>query len=369
LNLTLGVVQNVLDLSAGLIKAVIYKLNITKESAPYSDYSKEALEPGLLHRELEDNVNYLLDKLHEKDGTVTTKMNKLYKKNILMEQHKELKFKSLVADLVDVLPKVEIKPLEFPVIEGEVDNHTHLVIPDMHIGLMQSNYNLEIVQEQLEYISSIVEGSENVHVHFMGDIIQSVSGLNHKDAWKNMDPNVNGAEAIIQPYKLLLEFLTSIRGLCVVNIVGGNHDRMQSSWHEDKTAEGAKLIAFMLDNSMDVPVIFDPNRVVDNEDPNMTVILLHGDKKVDNLPAKSIAWEYGDSNKFNYILTAHKHSRNQNPNDDGLNFRKEALPAFCPADNYGKTVAHPSLPGFKIISTWDNKLPTAVDIPLHYEKS
>ncbi len=30
-----------------------------------------------------------------------------------------------------------------------------------------------------------------------------------------------------------------------------------------------------------------------------TMILLHGDKKVDNLPARDIAWNYGNTDKFN----------------------------------------------------------------------
>ena len=238
----------------------------------------------------------------------------------------------------------------------------------MHIGLEQSNYNIDIVREQLQYVLTFVKDSPKLHVHFMGDIIHSVSGLNHKDSWKNMDPAATGAEAIIQPYKLLLEFLGSIDNLHSVNIVGGNHDRLQSAKDQENTGEGAKLIAFMLDETLvSTPVNFDSYRIIDDEDPNMTVITLHGDKPVDKEPGQSIAWTFGNPSKFNYILTAHMHSRKQNPKDDGLTFRKEALPAFCPLDTYGKTVAHGSLPGFKLISAGKNKLPLVVDIPLHYD--
>ncbi len=124
----------------------------------------------------------------------------------------------------------------------------------------------------------------------------------------------------------------------------------------------------MLDQTLEeIDVIFDPGMIVDDSDPNMTVILLHGDLKVDNESGQNIAWNFGNSNKFNYIATAHKHSRNQNPKDDGLRFRKEALPAFCPSGDYAKTVAHASMPGIKVVTTTTDGLPITVDYPLHYD--
>jgi len=234
----------------------------------------------------------------------------------------------------------------------------------------QANYNLDIIENRLHTIANnINNGYHNIHVHFMGDIIHSVSGLNHKDSWKNMAQGSSGAEAIIQPYKLLLKFLMRIDCLYSVDFVGGNHGRMQSAKDQENTAEAEKLIAFMLDESLDnVNIIFDPYRIVDNEDPNMTIIVLHGDKPIDRASGQSIAWEYGDSSKFNFIGVAHMHSRKQNPKDDGLRFRKESFPAFCPADTYSKTVAHSSMPGYKIITTTnEDKLPIITDIPLYYD--
>ena len=371
LNLTTGLIQSILDISPDIVKAIIYNLNINKESKPYSQYSEDNLEASDLYNELNDNLSYLLDRWKENDGTTITKLNKVYKKSILLEQQKDLKFKALVSDLVNKLPKVSFDSMESSSIEDLQEDgydHSHIFIPDMHIGLEQDNYNTDIIRKQLEYILTFIEEAPNVHVHFMGDIIHSVSGLNHRDTWKNMDPSSTGAEAIIQPYKLLVEFLSTIENLHSVNIVGGNHDRISSNRSEENTGEGAKLIAFMLQETLeDIPVNFDSFRIVDNEDPKMTVILLHGDKPVDKEPGQSIAWTYGNPDKFNYIMTAHMHSRKQMPKDDGLTFRKEALPAFCPSDNYAKTVAHGSLPGFKLVSAGSNKLPLVMDIPLHYD--
>jgi len=147
-----------------------------------------------------------------------------------------------------------------------------------------------------------------------------------------------------------------------------NHDRMSSSRSEENTGEAAKLIAFMLDEILEVPVVFDSYRVVDNDDPKMTMILLHGDKPIDKDSAQNIAWEYGDSSKFNYIAIGHMHSRKIEPKNDGLRARKVSLPAFSPADTYGKTVAHPAMPGYQLVQIGDNGLPIVFDIPLNYDK-
>jgi hypothetical protein len=146
-----------------------------------------------------------------------------------------------------------------------------------------------------------------------------------------------------------------------------NHDRLESAKDQENTGEGAKLIAFMLQETLKhVPVTFNSYRIIDDTDPKLTIILLHGDKSIDKDSAQSIAWNYGNSSKFNYIMTAHMHSRKLNPKEDGLTYRKEALPAFCPIDTYGQTVANGSLPGVKIIHSSEDGLPIVLDLPIYY---
>ncbi len=375
LNLTSGTIQRILGIDSNVFKAIIYRLNISKESDPYSEYSKENLSETDLYNELSINIEYLLDRLFQNDGTTAGKLAKVHKKAILLEQHSDLKFRTLVSGIKELLPDVTISKYT-PLISDIESKSVHLFIPDMHIGLNQNNYNIDIIRDKLNNISEHINSfDEKTHVHFMGDIIHSVSGLNHRDSWKDMKQGTTGAEAIIQPYKLLLEFLTNINSLYKVNFVGGNHGRMASNKAEENTAEAEKLIAFMIKESIEVQYLerdlisinFDSYRIVDDEDPNMTVILLHGDKPIDKASGQSIAWEYGNPSKFNYIAVAHMHSRKQDPKDDGLKFRKEQLPAFCPADTYGKTVAHESMPGYKIIKASSNKVPLVIDIPLYYD--
>jgi hypothetical protein len=246
----------------------------------------------------------------------------------------------------------------------------HIIIPDMHIGMAQDNYSYDVVREKLDEIAAeaINYSYNRAHIYFMGDIIHSVSGLNHKDSWKNMAQGTSGAEAIIKPFELLAEFIAEVPYVSSINVVGGNHDRLASNKAEENTGEGAKLVSYMLSVIYpDIEMTFDPGMVVNSADENMNVIIMHGDYPIDKAPAQAVAWEYGSTDKFNYILTAHMHSRRMDPKNDGLKFRKEALPGFCPADDYSKTVAHPSMPGYKLAYFNDKTGLTTIDKSLIYD--
>ena len=123
----------------------------------------------------------------------------------------------------------------------------------------------------------------------------------------------------------------------------------------------------MLDHSIDVPVVFSSNYVVDDEDPNMCMIYLHGDNPIDKESVQTLSWNFGNPDKFNYVLTAHAHSRKVEPKNDGLKYRKEQLPAFCPGDNYAKTLSPGTMPGIKIIICGEEKAPVSMDISLKYD--
>lgn len=367
LNLSGPTIQSLFGVTADVYRAIVYRLGLTKECAPYSDYTRASLSDEMLYETLAANVKYVLDILYKNDGNATTQLTKVYKEAIVKSQNQELFLSSLFESIKSFLPKVNITPLAGASITSGKSSILHVIIPDMHIGLEQGNYNNKIVKEKLAEILTYIDGHSRVHVSFMGDIIQSVSGLNHQDSWKNMLPDGTGANAIIRPYELLVNFLASIKGLEKVNIVGGNHDRQSSSKNEENTAEGAKLIAYMLRNSLNVPVIFDSNYVKDNDDSNICLLILHGDNPVDKESVQTLSWDYGDPSKFNYVVTAHLHSRKTEPKNDGLRYRKEQIQAFCPADNYGKTVSTGSLPGFKVIYASKDGLPIVLDIPLHYD--
>jgi len=368
LNLTGPIVRTLLNISNEEFSAITSKMDLNKESTPYSSVIKNILSEEDLKEYLAENTSYVLDLLYKHDGTVATELVRAYKTELVKMKNQDLYTQSLFKSLEKGLPEVNIEPLKAS--ESSGGEMLHVIIPDLHIGLNQPNYNNAIVEEKFKEVLGILEltNASNVHVTFMGDIIHSVSGMNHQDSWKNMDPAQTGANAIIKPYELLLNFLAAIPRLVKVNIVGGNHDRMQSSKNQENTAEGAKLIAYMLRKSLrSIPVEFSSSYVVDDDDPNMCMIYLHGDNPLDKESVQTLSWNFGNPDKFNYVITAHMHSRKMEPKNDGLRYRKEQIEAFCPSDDYAKTLTAGSMPGFKLITCGNDKAPVTVDISLSYD--
>jgi len=366
LNLTGPIVRSLLDISSEEFSAITSRMDLNKESKPYSSVIANILNEEDLQEYLAENTNYVLDLLYKHDGTVATELVRAYKAELVKLRNQDLYIKSLLKSIEKDLPDIKLVELKAKA-PGE-SNIMHLIIPDMHIGLNQANYNNAIVQEKLEEVLGFLTGEERVHVTFMGDIIHSVSGMNHSNSWKNMLPDQTGANAIIKPFELLLNFLLAIRNLERVNVVGGNHDRLESNKSYENTAEGAKLIAYMLKRSLQtIPVVFSSSHVVDDDDPNMCMIYLHGDNPIDKESVQTLSWNFGNPDKFNYVLTAHMHSRKVEPKNDGLKYRKEQVMAFCPSDNYAKTLTAGSMPGFKMIACRDNKAPISFDISLSYD--
>ena len=107
-------------------------------------------------------------------------------------------------------------------------------LADLHLGAYIDGlrntpaYSIQILINRLEEVAEITNshGFSEVHVNILGDLIESFSGLNHKNSWKGLSKGMSGAEVIKFTTKVLHEhFLSKIDNLEKVNIIGGNHDR------------------------------------------------------------------------------------------------------------------------------------------------
>jgi hypothetical protein len=221
LNLSGPMVQSILKLSSEEFHSIVYHLGLNKESTPYAPYTAIRMDSSDLYSYLGDMVSYLMNIIHKADGTVSTQMVKEYKEAIVRQNNQELLFNTRFDEIKKLLPQVVVTPTRK--LEGSTNmpGITHVIIPDMHIGIEQSNYNYDIIVSKLGEVLSFIDPLPRVHVSFMGDVIHSVSGLNHPDTWKNMSLDGHGANAIIRPYEILLNFLAAIPELERVNFVGG----------------------------------------------------------------------------------------------------------------------------------------------------
>lgn len=212
--------------------------------------------------------------------------------------------------LFDVFPKIQkIKGTNIGV----------LTIADIHIGLKVSkqggvintpDFNVDTV---IRYLSQVAEkanalGYKELHLVILGDLVESVSGYNHIETLKEMESSVTGGNIIILAHKILSEFILKLKNLKKVYMISGNHDRLTPDKAMDKDGGACQLIAYMLQNIVNVqwhPLLI--SVVIDN----INYILTHGHLKITNQDLGKIFFEYGSQDLYNVMLSGHWHVRKQ----------------------------------------------------------
>lgn len=245
---------------------------------------------------------------------------------------------------------------------------------DLHFGahirnlLLTKDYDPVILKEGL--MKSVKKtnllGYKKVHVHILGDLIESFSGLNHINSWMSMDKDLIGSKAVMLCTKLLHEALSEIDNLGTIKIVGGNHDRLSKNNDEDVKGGAAELIAWGL-GLMGYDVEFNPY-IITHKVEGINHILLHGDKGISKKTTEDILWKYGEKGCFNFIFEAHLHSiieklsvsqksKFKTIKDDGIDHRRMHCPSFFTGNYYSETLGYNSNAGYLLVSDSGNNTP------------
>lgn len=234
-------------------------------------------------------------------------------------------------------------------------------------------FNLKVAEQKLEEVQTHLNGftslddTMGVNIILPGDIMHNISGYMHADSMKHTEEGIWGADSIIKPFELLLSFFLGIKNLKAIYIVGGNHDRINANWKEENSAEGAKLLSYMLKSTLpnSIPVEFN-SRLIKFVSGNLKYIIQHGDLKADKKSkVEEVVWEHGNKDKFNIVLTGHHHTRIIQRNDDTYHAMRMSVPAFSPSDDYAKDCGYNNNPGFLLIQEKQGR-PLIIDIPLIY---
>ncbi len=370
-------ILSVLNVDKRAFDALVSRQGLSKES--------EALGPRYIsensaikqNERIAELTEELLEKFAQSDSSMVETVVREYKKKVtdlVLNSHREEElYDSIIAHLPDL--KIQrYKDLIGYGVPAKSKMPLFIVVGDMHIGLETDSFNAEAARVALNIMATNINQKmgtgafSEVILLFLGDIMHTVSGVNHANMWKDIEPGLWGAGAIIKPYELIAEFVYNIPNVTAIYGVGGNHDRLADRKDLEPSDEGGKLVFFMLNNTFkDIKVVWDPDRVQFTSG-EITFVLLHGDQGQDKKSGQEIAWNLGDSTKYNLILVGHTHSRQINKNDDGIGFRKMVCPAFCPTDNYAERLGYNSLPGYVLITPDENGYPIVADHPLHYPK-
>jgi hypothetical protein len=257
-----------------------------------------------------------------------------------------------------------------PLLQKSTNKIGVVKIADLHLGsyvdnlIRTKNFSIDILANKLsEAVKDINDRNySTVHVHVLGDLIESFTGLSHKNTWKGLDKAMVGAEAVKLVVKILHNnFLSKIVNLGEIKIVAGNHDRVTSDNKEDVQGGAASLVCWGLE-LMGYSVEFNP-LVITHTVGNICHILTHGHHSLSKKSTKQICWDYGVQNKYNLICEGHLHSIIQKLNinqresyqtikDDAVDHRRMNCPSFFTGNFFSESLGYTSESGFVI--TEDN---------------
>ena len=239
-------------------------------------------------------------------------------------------------------------------------------LTDLHLGaymLATKNtpqFNVAILTGYLNEAAETVNryGYKTVHVHLLGDLIESFTGLNHKNSWKGIEQGMYGVRVVKMFVDIFInEFLSLINNLGSVKIVAGNHDRVTSSNDEDTEGGVADLVAWGL-NMKGYDTEFSPT-VIKHVVGSICYILNHAHLGLTKKTTQEICWMYGEKGLFNFIMEGHLHSRIQKMSsnqrklfkmvtDDNNDCRRQTLPSMFTGNGYSDQGGWTTTPGFTI---------------------
>lgn len=273
-------------------------------------------------------------------------------------------------DLEEIKKEVEISLSSYSYNKSHnvnTNGHVVVTIADLHFGAYIDNllktkpFNISILSDMLNEISEVVNdkhSGKKVHVHILGDIIESFTGLNHINSWKGLQKGMIGAEVVkLATVVLHKDLLSKINNLGTVKVISGNHDRVTSNKAEDTDGDVANLVSWGLE-LLGYNVEYNPfvlTHLVDD----INYILLHGHDSISKKSTKDICWDYGKQGHFNFITEGHLHSiieklssaqlkSFQTIKDDAVDHRRMNCPSLFRGNSYSERLGYTSNSGFII---------------------
>jgi Calcineurin-like phosphoesterase len=345
-------------------------LQLFKKSNIFSPHTVEITPPEELTKMIQSKIAKMLSNVGERVETIyNQELNRAYKKAITEIEEWEVRRKIILTELADIVPKltVELKPVLK--INQDADGILSVFIADVHFGAESRTksiqpYSPEITVAQFEEIAEQVNklNAKEVHLFFVGDNIESATGLNHIDSWKGLAKGYYGSQLMIRAYKAYVKFISTIHNVKKVYAVPGNHDRMTPSNKDDGQGFLAEILFEMISLAFNgkLDVMYD-EKVITVSIDNLHYIMSHGHLKLSDINPAELILEYGDQYKFNVVVSAHWHNRKVRK--DHRNFRQLVCPSIFPGNDYSENLGVSSAPGFLMITNKNNK-PLVYDYPL-----
>lgn len=229
------------------------------------------------------------------------------------------------------------------------------VIADLHAGgftedmKLVPDFNIAELTKKFHRLSAYLNKvNRPVHLKLLGDLIESFTGKNHKDTWRQIEQH--GMKVMFTVADLLIWLINETPQIISVDLISGNHDRISSSNDEDTEGQVAYAVAELIKRSGFDNVTFDP-LIVSKEHDGVQYIMTHGHLPISKKNPAEIILDYGKQGVFNVVLKAHKHSEQVLKTTTKL--RVHQCPSFVPANEYAEKLGAHSPTGFLIFEKND----------------
>jgi len=373
LNMTAVQVQNSLGFDALQWQSMKRTFDLVKDSDVFSPYSlslvsgKEKCDMIAAKIAEKYNDKNLREVIVYEDNKQT---KKAYEKAVKESAKADYKRQQFENGLLEYITASKLAPLVSKTKDVRVP-FALINVADIHFGAeIEATrnlpaYNEKVIIQKLAYVAKDANErkAEVVEVVLGGDLIETFTGLNHINSWKNISKKKGyGVDALIGVTEVITNFLSSINNISKVTILSGNHDRMTSNNKEDTAGEGAKMVAFILNarfgNHFKVNWVED---VYSFKMGGVGFILSHGHLLLSKKNPELLINAYGFQNCFNLCVFDHLHTRKTLA--DGYNHRVIHSPSIFTGNNYSKGLGYSSRSGYLFI-TVSNNLPIVTDVPI-----
>jgi len=375
LNMTQMSIRNKHNLSIREWHSLKSTLWLYKESNIFSPWTVDNTHPNELQQLVESKMNMkFMDKkrlVEDEYQKVTLKnYNKVIKENNIGQIAIEKLIDELYDDLNILAPIITRIESKCDTGHENAPDTIVAVIADLHIGSrvedlnVTTDFNLDILKQRLTSVAEKINkiGAKHVKLAILGDLIETFTGLNHKNTWQSIDFGMYGAKVVKTTIELMMEFFGMIHNLEEINGIGGNHDRMTSDNREDTKSQVAEIIFYMLEKLYGHVIKFKYSPlVIHKEYDGISYLFTHGDKKVIRNGLEGMI-EHGDPGNFNLILQGHWHTRQTKA--DHPKYKWLSCPSIFSGNWYSESNGWQTQPGFLICWNDGYDIPLIQDVPL-----
>lgn len=372
LNMSSTAVQHKHNLEPWQWHSIKRKLELFKDANIFSPHTVDKYEGP----ELEKMIEELISRKYKNKGEL---VEEAYRKQTLKAYVKVIDEDDKYAlgkdifynEISRLLPKAEIQYTLLESRELIQGGEVVITLADLHNGARIENiqnthdFNPAILEKYLDTMAHQInsQGYEHVNIALVGDLIESFTGLSHKNSWKGIEYGYYGSTVVIKTVEMLSRFISKVNNVKRLIGVNGNHDRGTSDNKEDTKGEIGTLIFYMLKQIYSDKIeVLHHEEVISIEIDGIQYIIAHGHLGEVKKGAAKIIIEYGNSRLFNLILTGHLHSRIIS--DDGRNFRHLWCPSLFTGNRYSKQLGFSSTAGYlRIVNNGDGK-PNISDVSL-----